>query len=1267
MGEVFLAKQESLDRQVAVKLLPPDLAKDEAYVQNFLKEARSAAKLSHANIVGAVDCGETGGRYFFVMEYVSGETLFKLVRQNGMLPEKRALEIALQVARGLQHAHQHGLIHRDIKPKNILITDEGTAKICDFGLARELKAGDEEAEDEFLHTTPAYASPEQCRADPNLDHRTDIYSLGISLFEMLTGKRPFAGDSSREIMKKQVSEEPPAPRTLNPKLSPGVNQLVLRMLRKKPDERFKSYDELIAAIEAAEKPSPKTARSAPDAAASPVSPGRKPVLVAAAAGAALLLVLVAIWLGRGKSAPVEAPPPPPDPRLAADAENHKLIAEALAFQKSQAGQLSEYAAVRARWKEVEERLRGTPQQNLAAARRVDFENTVAKEADALAREILGDADRRLQAGQPIEALREIRKFPPEFAPTEAGSGIAKKALEVERLIDQKFREGLQEATTLLGAEKFYDALRALNALKVSLAVDNPEGLGSIRPEYRAQIEDLQRRVNEASQLAQKKRDAPVPAPAPEARPPETPAKGSASPAPPGPAPAPALPGGPAAIHFSVLRDPALRADPEKRAGAAAFFQTTAPRIPFSRAAALFLEHDEKYWNLEGPVAEGLAEYLAAPSIGNGRTPALEADVALFTLLAQKIAACGTAHCEVLQLFACARAEEILEKKGKIDPALAAQARLAKAPGSDLWGLPGSVSRIEMARFLVQPPGPWLGRAGEGAALAPDFASRLLGALCNLKESTLDAALTAERWKKLGAGAPDPAWAKLGDWVATGLKAAMTCEACAGQGKYPCSSCAGMGVVVCPACRGVGKISDPSVGVNVTCQACKGKLFHACQACNGTKTIKCGVCDAKKNRVTLPGGPNRFLVELGLCPACAGTGSLFSLVAYPCPACEGNGRGVDAVLKEFARLPAWAKTREGRGLFLALRWLARHQAPDGSWGSVGWHAQCREAGCPPAAGGAFDLGVTSLSLLAFLGAGLGPDSELPLGGVPSGEIVKKALGWILSQQKADGLMAHGATTQPMYEHLLATYALLSVLNTSGPGPTFQEKERTALRDAAQRALRAALVNQQRNAGWGYTSPTTASDSFVTAWGGLALLAAREAGIDVPKPNLAGVLQWFETVTDRNDFHTGYTPAIMGRVAHPGTENFLHHETLSAASGVVRLLAEGKSSAPVAAAEKYVQRDWPNPDLPRCDYCYWHWGTMFLAQRELRKGTVWGQWTAALLRESLAIQDTNDTCVLGSWPTTDRWSAAGGRVYATAINALTLESEAGTRPSAAPKAK
>ena len=253
MGDVYLARQISLDRNVAIKILPPHFATNEEFIERFVKEARAAGKLNHENIVAGVDVGESNGRFFYVMEYVEGPTIRQLLKKEGPLEEPRALDIARQVCRGLKHAHRLGLIHRDIKPGNIMLNDEGVAKICDFGLARRVHSAAEDAPGQ-VQSSPAYTAPEICRGMKDIDHRADMYSLGITLFEMFTGERPFHADSSSRLFVKHATVIPPSPQEIRPDLSPAATQLVLRLLKKDPKHRFETYDLLIEAIDACEKP-----------------------------------------------------------------------------------------------------------------------------------------------------------------------------------------------------------------------------------------------------------------------------------------------------------------------------------------------------------------------------------------------------------------------------------------------------------------------------------------------------------------------------------------------------------------------------------------------------------------------------------------------------------------------------------------------------------------------------------------------------------------------------------------------------------------------------------------------------------------------------------------------------------------------------------------------------------------------------------------------------------------------------------------------------
>lgn len=246
MATVFKARQLSLDRTVAIKVLPKRLSENAEYVERFYKEGKAAAKLNHANIVQAFDVGEAGGYHYFVMEYVKGHTLHDELGVGKVFSEKEALEIISQIARALEHAHSQGIIHRDVKPKNIMITEDRTAKLADMGLARE--ASDAEAakaEAGRAFGTPYYISPEQIRGEVDIDFRADIYSLGATLYHMVTGRVPFEAPTPAAVMHKHLQEQLVPPDHINTELSAGLGEVVEVMMAKDRKHRYSSTSDLL--------------------------------------------------------------------------------------------------------------------------------------------------------------------------------------------------------------------------------------------------------------------------------------------------------------------------------------------------------------------------------------------------------------------------------------------------------------------------------------------------------------------------------------------------------------------------------------------------------------------------------------------------------------------------------------------------------------------------------------------------------------------------------------------------------------------------------------------------------------------------------------------------------------------------------------------------------------------------------------------------------------------------------------------------------------
>ncbi len=250
MAVVFKAKQISLDRTVAIKVLPKKLSADKEYVERFYQEGQAAAKLNHPNIVAAIDVAEAQGYHYFVMEYVEGITVDDDLKTGKVYSESEALNITIQIARALEHAHAQGMIHRDVKPKNILLTPDGTAKLMDMGLARIADDAEAiESEQGRLFGTPYYISPEQILGKADVDFHCDIYSLGATLYHMLTGKVPFEGDDAKAVMIKHVKQKLTPPDRLNINISFGTVKIIQRMMAKHPHQRFDSTGELLNELE----------------------------------------------------------------------------------------------------------------------------------------------------------------------------------------------------------------------------------------------------------------------------------------------------------------------------------------------------------------------------------------------------------------------------------------------------------------------------------------------------------------------------------------------------------------------------------------------------------------------------------------------------------------------------------------------------------------------------------------------------------------------------------------------------------------------------------------------------------------------------------------------------------------------------------------------------------------------------------------------------------------------------------------------------------
>jgi formylglycine-generating enzyme required for sulfatase activity/serine/threonine protein kinase len=471
MGAVFKARQISIDRPVALKVLPQRLSKNKQFVERFLRESRAAAKLNHPNIVQAIDAGLASGYYYFAMELVDGPTLRSLMNAEGRLPERRALEIVRDIARALDYAHGMGIIHRDIKPENILLAPDGTAKLADLGLAREMASADQSmTQTGVAMGTPHYVSPEQVRGEKDLDGRTDIYSLGATLYHLLVGQTPYTGGTGTEVMSKHLTEPVPDPRRVRPDLSFNTATLIRKAMAKNRDSRHPdaaSFAQAIDAVLAAPTEEttavtqPGNASNMPlnrHAAAKTQKSSSKKTMVAVSAAAGLLLVVIlAVWPGKSSETPPPAIPEPstqntalkPDtdadpgaelrPDTADERQRAKQAQEAFESLRQRAAQLARtgdydaalavYSNLPAEWADVIK-----PQARQAAER-------LRSEAESRLGRVLNDARRWSAAGEHQRALVALDKVADiRYAPRASELEKLRQTLEAETAVTPEMKQ-----------------------------------------------------------------------------------------------------------------------------------------------------------------------------------------------------------------------------------------------------------------------------------------------------------------------------------------------------------------------------------------------------------------------------------------------------------------------------------------------------------------------------------------------------------------------------------------------------------------------------------------------------------------------------------------------------------------------------------------------------------------------------------------------------------------------------------------------------------
>ncbi|MCX7887524.1 MAG: protein kinase, partial [Verrucomicrobiae bacterium] len=525
MGEVYLAEQLSLGRDVALKILPQHFKSDPETVRRFLTEVRTAAKLLHPNLVTVYEAGEDNGIYFLAMAYIEGETLDTILERQGRLPESQALQIAHDIATALADAWQsHRLIHCDIKPGNIMVDHHGKPYLMDMGLSRllaETTAAGHRTSDAF--GTPNYVSPEQSFNEPNLDFRSDMFSLGMTLYHMLTGHLPFAAPTPAETLRKLDTETLPDPRTIVPGISPGCVVLLERMLARKPIQRYPSWEAFLKECQRVRKGGkptlpplrpgesvlermrgPATAsmralRGAPPERQEPVPPFRLLREIVGLAVVVFLATLVAyvnrdrlrdfLPKPRPRTAPSEATTQTGAPPVAAvitaappaqaqDDRERRLKEQFLAAQSYASENPREFDEIIRRYKAILDEAAGTPWAGKVAAELQQVEAARKRAYEEVRKEIEGQVEILLSLGRLDEAIAYLRNYRGAFREATEQTRLAQAAKLQAQLDKQRIQtEKIQPFLTAVADHLLRGEFPALKQ-RLAAAANDPDLVAS---------------------------------------------------------------------------------------------------------------------------------------------------------------------------------------------------------------------------------------------------------------------------------------------------------------------------------------------------------------------------------------------------------------------------------------------------------------------------------------------------------------------------------------------------------------------------------------------------------------------------------------------------------------------------------------------------------------------------------------------------------------------------------------------------------------------
>jgi len=490
-GTVYRARQLSMDRTVAIKVLATELAKDHAYLDRFFREAKAAARLSHPNLITAHDVGANKGVFYIVMEYVEGATLQQMLDSRGALDEALVVNVALQVAKALEVAHRHGLVHRDVKPANILLGSTGVAKLCDLGLARQ--AGGRDSEGRAVGT-PRYISPEQARDDAGVDIRSDLYSLGATMYHLVTGQVPFPAQTGPQMLAKHVAERLVPARERNPRVSAELSAVISRLMEKNPAQRIQRPSDLVTALESI-KPAPARAparsrevRPSPATTQVPMPvpralPPRAYARKRGGGAGKFFAFLVIVGLGAGvwfyreqiglaiksrdASKLIPGPlNPTPGPEAAALEEAARKDLEELEESAAQDAAFENLPGVLKRFDDFRRKYRDTKWELQAVDRRESY----LKRADLVAQtelESITNTEKELLAANKYRDVYQLySRFPKKFLQTtQTGEDVRKRLHDLMERISGKFVEDKRQLQELIRQRRYEEAASLIAAME----------------------------------------------------------------------------------------------------------------------------------------------------------------------------------------------------------------------------------------------------------------------------------------------------------------------------------------------------------------------------------------------------------------------------------------------------------------------------------------------------------------------------------------------------------------------------------------------------------------------------------------------------------------------------------------------------------------------------------------------------------------------------------------------------------------------------------